>query len=214
MTTETKDAISTLKPFVKYLQNLSFARKIGFSFFLKTCSQEPSRLKTLLSESNSVYMSFLSGAIHLPFALSQMFIFSICLTFILSIAFSENYVYSFFLAFLIAFSSILFFTLKMSSLSKTGLILQFRIPENFENIQRLVDLNYHDMATSRSRNIRKAAFSFDSVKSGDLNSYKIISVLDGLIEHLDLKERDFNSDSSEDIIEQMLNKKISGEKNG
>lgn len=212
MSAHKKEAIKAINPFIKYLCNLSFFRKVGFIFFLKTSSRDHDQLKAFLANNEGVYKNVLKGSIHIPIILAQVIIFLFCLLFILSIANSVPYLYYFFSGTFLLVSLISALLVKVSSISKSGLALQFRIPENFESLSFLIESNYRGMAISKSPNVRYAAIAFGDLKAGELNSHKLISVLDGVIEHFNVENTEFkNKALKEDAIEHLINKSLSQE---
>lgn len=212
MSIHKKEAIESINPFIKYLCNLSVARKMGFVFFIKTSSRNNKHLKTLLGNSQGVYKNLLKNSIHIPIILAQVIIFLFCLLFILSIANSAPYLYYFFSGTLLLIAIASALLIRISSISKSGLALQFRIPENFEGLSSLIESNYQGMTISKSSNVRYAAIAFEDLKSGELNSHKLISVIEGIIEYFDIEDTDArNKTLKEDAIETLIHKSLSKE---
>lgn len=210
MTNNKQEAIESVRPFIRYLHNLSLPRKIGFSFFVKTCSMTPGNVKAALASREGAYKALFAESIHMPALFVQGLVLVSCILFILSVANSAPYLYYFFVSVLLLFSVAFSFVIKMSAISKAGLGLQFRIPENFQRLARLIEDNRHGMAISKSANVRYSAVAFKDVLNGDLDPFKLVAVINGVIEHFGIADQDV-ANSGEDVIEQMLNEKsVSG----
>lgn len=144
----------------------------------------------------------------MPIIFGQALTLACCILFILSVANSASYLHYFFAIILLAFSTIIYFVIKMSAISKAGLALQFRIPENFEKLARIIDQHRHGMIISKSPNVRYAVISFNDVRSGDLDAFKLVATINGVLEHFDITGMDIKDISGkEGIIEQLLNDK-------
>ena len=206
-----KRAIESLSPFIKYMCNLNTLRKIGFSFFIKSCSMNPECLKSSLSNDNGIYSVLFSKNKKVPSILIQVMVFMLSFLFIASIAFQIPYIHYFFSSVVISSFFAFLILIKMSSISKAGLSLQFRIPDNFQNISDLVSLNYRGMITSKSKNVRYSAIAYDDMKSGELDVFKLTALLNGLIEYFEISDFDMKVIlSHESVIEKMLNKDYKG----
>lgn len=72
------------------------------------------------------------------------------------------------------------------------------------------------MSISKSPSVRYATVAFKDVQGEDLNPFKLIAIINGIVEYFEISHTDFIGRSDqEDIIEQLLNdKKDPGVKNG
>lgn len=198
-------AINALKPFIGYFKNVNNTRKLGIVLFMLLSGRKPTNTMSLLSLPGTFYGMLISPDTRFLVILLKVFI---SIAFFLSIASAISEIpYGEYALFLLSVSLIgfSFFVLRSFNIAQTGFLVQFRIPENYYLVERIMDNNWKSMSLSTDSSVRYASIAFQQLKNEQLNPFKILSVIEGIVTYFEITKDDVeNIGFDEDDLEKIL----------
>ena len=203
--TNKKDALQALQPFIRYFLNIGKFRQAGFSAFMISGAQSPNHIIDALAQPGTLYGLLFDSNKKPPIALLGFLVVIIFGLASMKLITGVNY-FLYVFAFVVAVcTGLAILTVRAFSIARAGLMVQFRIPENYYAVETLMNANFGTMILSEKTEVRYAAFAFRSLSSGHFDAFKMILILNGLFAHFNISGEDIKTiTTDDDALEKIL----------